>query len=292
MPRNGSGSYSLPQPPFIPNTTISSSAVNADLADIAAALTNSVAADGQTVITGSLQGNGTGTQAQPSYAFSGALGSGFYPNPDGSIGVSVAGSTVATFTPGGVIAAGTPVGMVVDFAGTTAPPKWLLCFGQQVSRTTYALLFAAIGTTFGGGDGVNTFNVPDLRGRATFGQDNMGGTPANRITAGVGNYNGSILGNSGGLQTHQQSTAELAPHTHTLHTSFNDPGHFHTIPISGNTGLSGIAAEGSAQTTSMNTDNKQTGITFAVSMDSAGGNIPFTILNPSLILNKIIFAGA
>lgn len=57
MPRNGSGSYSLPQSPFVPGTTISSTAVNSDLSDIASALTGSVAADGQTPMTGTLQMN-------------------------------------------------------------------------------------------------------------------------------------------------------------------------------------------------------------------------------------------
>jgi hypothetical protein len=57
MPRNGSGSYSLPQPPFVPGTVISSSAVNSDFSDIATALTQSVSADGQTAITGILKGS-------------------------------------------------------------------------------------------------------------------------------------------------------------------------------------------------------------------------------------------
>jgi hypothetical protein len=52
MARNGSGTYSLPQPPFTPGTTIASSAVNSDFSDIAAALTQSISKDGQTVYTG------------------------------------------------------------------------------------------------------------------------------------------------------------------------------------------------------------------------------------------------
>jgi len=60
-----------------------------------------------------------------------------------------------------------PPGVVLPFAGTSAPAGFLLCGGQAVSRATYAALFAAIGTTFGAGDGSTTFNLPDLRGRAT-----------------------------------------------------------------------------------------------------------------------------
>ncbi len=55
-------------------------------------------------------------------------------------------------------------GMVAAFARTTAPTGWLACNGAAVSRTTYAALFAAIGTTYGVGDGSTTFNVPDCRG--------------------------------------------------------------------------------------------------------------------------------
>lgn len=72
-------------------------------------------------------------------------------------------------------------GTVLPFAGSAAPTDWLLCYGQAVSRATYANLFAVIGTTYGAGDGSTTFNVPDLRGRVAAGKDNMGGTAANRL---------------------------------------------------------------------------------------------------------------
>ena len=57
-----------------------------------------------------------------------------------------------------------PAGMVQAYAGSTAPTGWLKCNGAAISRTTYATLFAAIGTTYGAGDGGTTFNVPELRG--------------------------------------------------------------------------------------------------------------------------------
>ena len=59
---------------------------------------------------------------------------------------------------------GTPAGGVIAFAGTNAPAGWLLCDGSPVSRTTYARLFAAVGTTWGSGDGTTSFNLPDMRG--------------------------------------------------------------------------------------------------------------------------------
>jgi microcystin-dependent protein len=57
-----------------------------------------------------------------------------------------------------------PSGAVLPFAGNSAPDGWLLCDGSAVSRTTYAALFAAIGTAYGSGDGLTTFNLPNTQG--------------------------------------------------------------------------------------------------------------------------------
>ena len=57
-----------------------------------------------------------------------------------------------------------PVGSITAYGGSTAPTGWFLCNGEAVSRTTYADLFAVIGTTYGVGDGSTTFTLPDLRG--------------------------------------------------------------------------------------------------------------------------------
>lgn len=70
-------------------------------------------------------------------------------------------------TNNGVTLIGVPSGAVAHFAMNTAPTGWLKANGALVSRSTYANLFAAIGTTFGSGDGSTTFALPDLRGRFT-----------------------------------------------------------------------------------------------------------------------------
>lgn len=103
-----------------------------------------------------------------------------------------------------------PPGIVWPYAGSSAPTGFLLCYGQAISRTTYANLYAVIGTTYGTGDGSTTFNLPDLRGRAVFGKDNMGGSAASRITSGVSGVNGTTLGASGGseyMQSHNHSAS-------------------------------------------------------------------------------------
>ena len=91
---------------------------------------------------------------------------------------------------------GIPVGMVGFFAMSAPPPGYLMADGRAVGRETYPDLFAAIGTTFGEGDGETTFNLPDLidrfaQGSNTPGQKIEAGLP--NITGGVGLYNSNNL---------------------------------------------------------------------------------------------------
>lgn len=71
---------------------------------------------------------------------------------------------VVTLEPGDMPAAAMPAGAVLFFAMQAAPAGWLICDGRLLSRTAYAALFDAIGATFGAGDGLTTFALPDLRG--------------------------------------------------------------------------------------------------------------------------------
>lgn len=143
-----------------------------------------------------------------------------------------------------------PAGMVGHTAATTAPSGWLLIYGQEVSQATYATLFTAIGTTYNtGGEGVGNFRLPDARGRAIFGQDDMGGTSANRITAAIAGFDGDVLGASGGSESAQSHThgitgpsgGQSADHTHSISgTTGNDsPDHDHTYYVNAGTEGSG-----------------------------------------------------
>jgi phage-related tail fiber protein len=84
-----------------------------------------------------------------------------------------------------------PIGAVNSFAMNSAPAGWLSCNGNAVSRTTYAGLFSAIGTTYGAGDGSTTFNVPDLRGEFVRGLDNGRGVDSSRS---LGSAQGAFAG--------------------------------------------------------------------------------------------------
>lgn len=97
-------------------------------------------------------------------------------------------------------------GMLLDYAGGTVPSGWLPCDGAAISRVDYAALFAAIGTTWGVGDGTTTFNVPNLQRRVTLGSGGSATSP---------NFAGTTVGSFGGEEVHTQTIPELAAHTHT-----------------------------------------------------------------------------
>lgn len=183
-----------------------------------------------------------------------------------------------------------PLGGLIDYVGTTAPnANFVLPYGQAISRTTYATLFSLVATTFGGGDGLTTFNILDLRGRVVAGKDDMGGSAASRIGSVVtdsATIVGTTLGSVGGSSTHIQTTAEMAAHGHAA--TVTDPGHFHTIGSAPSNATGGIFNQGptAAQNTSVNTDTKTTGIT--VSNASGGGSNAMAIMQPTMILTKIL----
>lgn len=99
-----------------------------------------------------------------------------------------------------------PTGVIMVWTTASAPTGFLLCDASAVNRTTYADLFAVIGTTYGVGDGSTTFNLPDLRGRAVIMVDGA----ANRITAASTNgANADTLGGAGGTETVTLAIANL-----------------------------------------------------------------------------------
>ena len=95
------------------------------------------------------------------------------------------------------------VGEIRLFAGTFAPLGWAFCDGQLLSIAQNEVLFNLIGTTYGG-DGQNTFALPDLRGRVPVHQGN-----------------GYVVGQSGGAETVTLTAAQMPPHQHAMHASTN-----------------------------------------------------------------------
>jgi microcystin-dependent protein len=173
---------------------------------------------------------------------------------------------------------GTPLGTVLPHAPATAPSGFLLCYGQAVSRTTYADLFGLLSTTYGTGDGSTTFNVPDLRGRVAAGQDDMGGSSANRLTNQSGGLNGDTLGATGGAETHTLSGAEsgTAAHSHTA---------------SGSWSYREIGGGGSTNFMPNTDDAPNTSMSVSVTVNNASAAAASSAHNnvqPTIILNYII----
>jgi microcystin-dependent protein len=148
---------------------------------------------------------------------------------------AVAGNNTIVLPSSGTSLAALIPGEVKWFAMNSAPSGFLKANGAAISRTNYANLFAAIGTTFGVGNGSTTFNLPDLRGEFVRGW-------ADDRAVDTGRAFGSAQAD------------ELKSHTHTV----TDPGHSHTLLAyqatgGGNLAASAVAANAVAPATSTNT---------------------------------------
>jgi len=151
------------------------------------------------------------------------------------------------------------VGFVEDFAGSAIPAGYLLCDGSSASRTTYAALFATIGVTFGVGDGVTTFTLPDCRGRSSRGVGSGTAHGASNVTLGLLNGQESVL----------QTTAMVGQHAHQITDA---------CTLSGANGAQAGTSSAIKQTSAINTSA------------SATPTVEIPLNNPFIGFNKIIRA--
>lgn len=148
-----------------------------------------------------------------------------------------------------------PTGSVIPYAGQAAPQGWLLCDGAAVSRTAYAGLYSVIGNTYGAGDGVNTFNLPNLTAR---------------IPLGVGS--GRVPGNSGGEESHTLNINEI-------------PAHNHGAPTAPYTTAGGAETTGSGIPPH---NGVPSGGSWVIGAGQAGGGGAHNNMQPFLVLNYIV----
>ena len=162
-----------------------------------------------------------------------------------------------------------PVGSVMPFAGSSSPDAtWLVCDGSAISRTTYATLFAVLGTTSGSGDGSTTFNIPNMKGRVPVGFDS-------------GQTEFDALGETGGAKTHTLSESEMPSHTHIQNE------HFHRAH--GGTFGAGVATQYVNVWSTLNGYLRDTTGTTATNQNTGGGQA-HNNLQPYIALNYIMKA--
>lgn len=199
-----------------------------------------------------------------------------------------------------------PPGEVTGFAGSSAPSGWLICDGSAVSRVGYADLFAAIGTTWGVGDGSTTFNLPDFRGRMLVGVGTGAGLSPRALADTGGAEDVTLVANELPTIT---PTINDAGHTHTV----NDAGHAHTITDSGHAhgavGVSFLNSDGTTEystgakgslegatasaTTGISVDSATTGVTnnnatTGITINSFGNDQAHENMPPFAAINYII----
>jgi microcystin-dependent protein len=150
---------------------------------------------------------------------------------------------------------GNPAGIIAPFAGTVVPSGWLACQGQAVSQTTYAALFAAIGTTWNTtGEGAGNFRLPDLRGMFVRGTGtNATGSSSGAVGPSVGAYAADTYLN----------------HSHTATST--DAGHIHSIGSTNPNGAGGGGLSGFGSSTTFNTNTGTANITTTVATSTTGG---------------------
>ena len=177
---------------------------------------------------------------------------------------------------GGGSGSSLPVGAGCDYFGTTPPEGFLFADGSAVSRTTYADLFAVIGTTYGAGDGSTTFNLPDKREAVTI----MKGTTY------------TTLGQSVGGNTKTIAKANLPSYNLTV----TDPGHTHSYndyyATSSSKKTWDINKTASSVTSVSNTYTSRTSgsKTTGITVSSGGSGTAFNVMQKTLVCNYIIKA--
>tara|TARA_Y100001963_G_scaffold160000_1_gene266918 strand:- start:440 stop:1345 length:906 start_codon:yes stop_codon:yes gene_type:complete len=152
---------------------------------------------------------------------------------------------------------GVPSGSIVAYPVATPPSGWLICNGQAVSRSTYATLFAVIGTTYGAGDGSSTFAVPDCRGEFIRGLDQGRNVDPSRS---IGSTQADLL----------------ESHNHSV--SISDPGHYHQVAYSNSDSGDGVIEEsGTGHSGYEPTESATTGISASISATGGAETRPRNI---------------
>ena len=217
------------------------------------------------------------------------IGNGTVGNSSNAFEVDVYGDVMAPCMAGQIIMTGCPAGgpgssTLVPANNTTVYEPilgWLICNGAAVSRTTYAALFAVIGTTYGTGNGSTTFNLPDLRGRAPIGAGTGSGLTARTLGTTVGVESVTLTGPQSGVQAHAHGTNTSGKQFVTI-TSGTSIG-------SNRPGSSGTTTNYFVNTSS--SDNPWGRDTNTANATAKSATTAHTNMQPSAVVNFIICTG-
>lgn len=288
MPTDANGVYSLP-PGYLATDgdLIQASQHNPPLEDLASSMTGRMPRNGNAAMTGALQ-LVDGTVSAPGMTFASAIGTGIFKTANG-FAITIGGVQVFEFTS---IPAGRLVGEVIDFAGTllTRPPGWVFCNGQSLLQASFPALFTVIGTTYGSAD-ASHFNVPDLRGTTVAGVTTIGSTSDRGNLTG-----GAVFGALIGGETKVFSQANLPALTWPNSLGVGRTGGVSLSGTAGTTPVTDAAGAfygggGRGATTTLSISDTQA---FSISggVTSGGSGTPFNVVQPTVVMNKIMFAGA
>lgn len=163
------------------------------------------------------------------------------------------------------------LGAIFLFAGNFAPRGFQLCNGQILPISQNTALFSLLGTTYGG-DGVQTFALPDLRGRGPIGQGSGPGlSPV-------------VLGESSGAQSVTILSSNMPAHNHFVNVS-NSQG---SLPLPQGNYIAGVVDSNLANGTSFNSSATSGATLAAASVSTTGNGLPLNVQDPYLAISYII----
>ncbi len=306
MPRTGPV-YTLPEAAFVANTPIVAATMNSQLDDIATALTNSLARNGDGGMTAVLPLDNDG------FTYLTDPNTGIHRTGADEQSIECGGVDVVAIDASGVRLAGTlevfggpitvdgnpllMIGEMKIWPSETVPALWQLCRGQALNRVgfpdlwTFAAAEIAAGNLlFTNGNGTTTFTVPDMQGYVPAGSDTTGLILSNPIMV----PNGSTVGAVGGAQDITLDTTMIPSHTHTGTTGTESATHTHDY----SRGTAGAAKPNGAGTTPFDANTTvATGAesathTHSFTSNATGGGAAHHNVQPTKIVNYIIYAGA
>jgi microcystin-dependent protein len=263
MPRNGSGTFSVPNS-FSSNTTIESAKVNQNFSDVGSEITGSLPRSGEAGMSGQFKA-ADGTSGAPGITYASDPDLGFY-----RVSSNVQRATGTLQDSIGTVIVGIPTGVILPYGATTSPTGWVRCNARTIGNSSSSAteranadtenLFTFLWTNYSDtvcpvstGRGASaaadyaankTIGLPDVRGRGLFGLDDMGNSAAGRLAGAT--IDQTTNGATGGADTVTLASANLPVHTHTFSATTSGQSQDHTHNLTAVPGPGSIRGGGAS----------------------------------------------